>query len=89
MSALDWRQLPVVDQLTSRITLVLDTCQLGQSTTVVALMDLWPSVEVLNIPCVLQVGTWTLVSLLTKGIELATVGTYNTSNAATHTTVAL
>ena len=88
MSALDWWQLPVVNHLISWVPLILDTSQLGQS-TVVAIMDFLSSVEVLNIPCVLQVGTWTLMSLLAKSVQLTTIGTYYTSNTASHTIVAL
>ena len=89
MGALDWWQLLVV-HLICRITLVLDSWQLGQSTAVVAIVDLLPSVKVLNVPSVLEVGTWTLVSLLSvKGIDLTSIGADNTSNTATHTIVAL
>ena len=82
MSALDWRQLPIVNHLINRFALILDASQLRQS-TLVTIVDLLPSVEVLNISCVLQVGTWALVSYL------ALIGTYDASNAATNSTVAL
>ena len=88
MSALDWRQLPIVNHLINRFALILDASQLRQS-TLVTIVDLLPSVEVLNISCVLQVGTWTLMSLLAKSVQLTTIGTYYTSNTASHTIVAL